>query len=746
MKLVPDGIAPDPAKVQGIMDLRLPDSWYDLARFVGMVVGHNDSVPNPSGISQPLREHLKQRKQGVKFVCNKATETAWVSCQHAIADAALKEHDGPGDIEMYVDWSKPAISGHIVRIHKGRRHILEYASKALTGPEHRHSTPLGELYALWWLAVKWRHFLRGRNARAYTDHRTLKGLTLKKLEGIWATFILDLAEIGVDVRTIPGKRNIISDAIGRLFKPRSAPLDVGLPDGPTPVNPLDDSAIIRLDDLADRRAAFIECNCGPVGGHFSLPNTLKWMRVRYSWRDMEKDVTEWWNACDWCQRNGRGRVTKVALRSMVPSEPWELVGIDIVGPVKVSGVDWYFFAGVDAFSKTFVAGAMKPTTDDLIKNFEQRIIWMYDTPKVVVSDRGTQMMAKKWHDFCEANGIQFYPTVSDHQSANGQVERMIQTFKKVLASKLAVGVPFKLALKMSVATMNKVLVSASNRVTAHEVLYGTRWKGATERRVVARWEKTLAGRETALNNSVNAKTTQALRHDKGTRPRSLSVGDWVLVWNPARKRFGPFEVLLKLKNDGYVLFDSIHQKYKPFHISQLSDPYIPGVEALESDADSILSRYLAPSGSGELPRNLPSGDSDYFPATGHRFAPPTPSKPVLNVLLQSPSHAAYSDMPSTPAKPTSSPSRPSSPKRLEVGNRIEVYWDDKAASKAGCTPGWYPGEIVQCFARSRTGTHAVQYDDDTMRGTGPIREFLTPTVSSDKTELWRFADSSPSGT
>ncbi len=179
---------------------------------------------------------------------------------------------------------------------------------------------------------------------------------------MWATMLLDVMETGTEVVTIPGKRNVVSDAIGCLMS--KDPSSDGIP--PSPMSPLDDDAILRLDRIEDRRKAFVECHCGPIGGHFSLANALKWIKCRFSWPDLDKDVADWLSACDWCKRNGRGKSSKVALRSLVPSEPWELVGIDIVGPITIDGEKHFFFAGVDGFSKTFVAGAMKPTTDDLV--------------------------------------------------------------------------------------------------------------------------------------------------------------------------------------------------------------------------------------------------------------------------------------------------------------------------------------------------------------------------------------------
>lgn len=297
--ITPHGIAPDPAKIQGITSMRLPESWSDLGRFVGMTVWHNDCVPNLSALVAPLRIWQNKKKQGVKFILTDEMESSWRACQDAISNAVLKEHDGPGTIEIYVDWSKPAISGHILRVHKNKIHLMEYASRALTAAESLYPPPLGEMLAIWWLVVKkWRHYVRGRSAKVYSDHKTLKGLHLRMFEGVWATMLLDLLETGIEVATIPGKKNAVADAMGRLMS-LSKPVDSGLPLLPSPFNPVDDSQVLRVDKIEDRRSAFIETHTGPVGGHFSLPKTLKFMKARYTWPGMEADIRDWLSACDW---------------------------------------------------------------------------------------------------------------------------------------------------------------------------------------------------------------------------------------------------------------------------------------------------------------------------------------------------------------------------------------------------------------------------------------------------------------
>ena len=55
-----DGITPDPAKVDAIINMPLPKSKADLQRFIGMVNYLGKFVPNLSQITAPLRDMLKK--------------------------------------------------------------------------------------------------------------------------------------------------------------------------------------------------------------------------------------------------------------------------------------------------------------------------------------------------------------------------------------------------------------------------------------------------------------------------------------------------------------------------------------------------------------------------------------------------------------------------------------------------------------------------------------------------------------
>lgn len=70
--------------------------------------------------------------------------------------------------------------------------------------------------------------------------------------------------------------------------------------------------------------------------------------------------------------------------------------------------------------------------------FEENILKLQDifnrfrVPKMLVSDNGSTFTSAKISDFCHQNGIKHIRAPPFHPQSNGQIERFVGTFKRVL--------------------------------------------------------------------------------------------------------------------------------------------------------------------------------------------------------------------------------------------------------------------------------------------------------------------------
>jgi transposase InsO family protein len=63
------------------------------------------------------------------------------------------------------------------------------------------------------------------------------------------------------------------------------------------------------------------------------------------------------------------------------------------------------------------------TQDSLVK-FLQSIMYMFDVPKLVLTDNGTEFKGAKFTRCCSDFGIHYQASLVAHTQTNGQVERV----------------------------------------------------------------------------------------------------------------------------------------------------------------------------------------------------------------------------------------------------------------------------------------------------------------------------------
>jgi hypothetical protein len=87
-------------------------------------------------------------------------------------------------------------------------------------------------------------------------------------------------------------------------------------------------------------------------GHFGVAKTLEKMRERYYWPGMTHDIQEYIRTCDSCQRNKYERRKPAGLMEpIITDRPFQMVGIDIVGPFVASEGNRYIIVATDYFTK-----------------------------------------------------------------------------------------------------------------------------------------------------------------------------------------------------------------------------------------------------------------------------------------------------------------------------------------------------------------------------------------------------------
>lgn len=93
---------------------------------------------------------------------------------------------------------------------------VAYGSRTLTSCERRYANIERELLAILWGTQKFHTYLCGRNVIVETDHKPLESLFKKPLNEApprLQRMLLKLTRYDLDVRYVPGKKQVISDCL-----------------------------------------------------------------------------------------------------------------------------------------------------------------------------------------------------------------------------------------------------------------------------------------------------------------------------------------------------------------------------------------------------------------------------------------------------------------------------------------------------------------------------------------------------
>ena len=160
-------------------------------------------------------------------------------------------------------------------------------------------------------------------------------------------------------------------------------------------------------------------------GHPGMTRMKSLARLHIWWPDIDSTIEAHTKSCIGCATAGRDP-TRVPLHQWeLPLRPWQRVHVDFAGPFK--GKMWLLL--IDSFSKWPEVVEMNDTNATSTINKLKHIFASHGLPEQIVSDNGPQFTAKDFKDYCSSCGILHKTTAPYHPRSNGEVERLVETFK-----------------------------------------------------------------------------------------------------------------------------------------------------------------------------------------------------------------------------------------------------------------------------------------------------------------------------
>lgn len=241
--ITPDGLKPNPKKVEAIKNFPLPKNTKELKGFLGLLSYYRKFIKNLADLTKPLTLRLKKGNS------IKTDDDEYMKCFEKckdllINDPVLKYPDFTKPFILNTDASGVALGAVLSQKFGNEIHPIAYASRTLNDTERKLSTIERELLACVWACQYFRPYLYGRKFTLETDHQPLQWLhSLKEPNSKLFRWKLRLEEFNFDIKYRKGKHNNNADALSRieLHMKENEPLN----------NETSPSLIVNLDEDED---------------------------------------------------------------------------------------------------------------------------------------------------------------------------------------------------------------------------------------------------------------------------------------------------------------------------------------------------------------------------------------------------------------------------------------------------------------------------------------------------------------
>jgi hypothetical protein len=172
----------------------------------------------------------------------------------------------------------------------------------------------------------------------------------------------------------------------------------------------------------------------PTGGHLGMESTYNKIKEKYYWNQIYDDIKEYIKTCSTCQRFEKPERNE-PLHSIKVMQPFERIGIDIVGPLpETSKQNKYMVVAIEYLTKWVEVRALDKATAENVANFiYENIICRHSTPKIILTDQGSHFKNKLVDELCNKFRIEHRLSLPYHPQTNGLVERFNRTLCTMLA-------------------------------------------------------------------------------------------------------------------------------------------------------------------------------------------------------------------------------------------------------------------------------------------------------------------------
>ena len=403
-------------KVDAFKELPLPNSRRKLRGFLGSSNYFRSFVKDYATIAAPLYDMLKGKNKSI--IWNEDRRKAFESLKTAVTTApSVKHFDMKAKCTVLrsdasiVGWGAVLLQGE----DEDNLHPIAFLSGKWSPTQQRWSTIEQECGGLVMAISKMEHYLRTVQCIIETDHANLLWMSNSRNVKVqrWNLYIQSFR---LELRHIPGSKNVTADMLSRSFKENKAAI----------------AAHVRENDLykgwlEKDFQRIIEIYHGTIVGHSGVQRTVQLLRADgFDWPNMTDDVREFVESCEVCQatdpRTSVGQIHP--LGSLSSLELFDEYSIDFHGPYPPDRFGRkYVLTAVDNHSRQLEAiPTVGATAEDAAWAIIQ-IFGRYGAPRKVRVDNAQCFVGDINTALTKMLGSELIQAVPFQHNTNGLIER-----------------------------------------------------------------------------------------------------------------------------------------------------------------------------------------------------------------------------------------------------------------------------------------------------------------------------------
>ncbi|XP_054154595.1 uncharacterized protein LOC128953145 [Oppia nitens] len=474
-----DGIKPDEDKIKSVKAFPIPKKVRDVQSFLGLANYYRVFVQDYAFVAEPLTNLLRK---DVKFNWDIKCQKAFDELKNRLITAPiLAQYQEGAPIEIFTDACGYGMSAILGQIQNGKHVVISYNSKMFNSAQLNYGITEKECLAIVWAVERYRHYIYGEHFVVYSDHnplqyiRNLKNPNRRLMH--WRTI---LEEYDFEVKYKKGKLHNNADALSRY--PYEKP-DDWEPVIPVLINPtiniiekqdsdkwckelkekiknnqqskslskfiIENEILYRIsyDDNRNRRLQL----CLPKelrrqilqdlhdnelsGAHLGFEKTYGKIKERFFWPHCEKSIRKYVNNCESCQLNKvDNKLEKGMLQPIDANEPFEIVGVDILGPLSpTSKGSKYIIIMIDLFTKWMETKAVRNVQAITIaKWFVDEVLARHGAIKKVLTDNARYFISDFMEEVFKLTASKHVKTTPYSPQSNGTAEKACGTVAMML--------------------------------------------------------------------------------------------------------------------------------------------------------------------------------------------------------------------------------------------------------------------------------------------------------------------------